>query len=241
MSNNDYQLSMFGNLSALEQRIHYSFANTSLLAAALTHSSWANEHDVAHNERLEYLGDAVLELIITHEIYLRYPQYREGAMTSLRSRLVSEDKLVEIAHDLDVGSFLLIGKGEEIQGGRERASLLADAIEAIIGAVFLDGGYEAATNVITSLYASCWSLSAMPPKIKDYKTRLQELTQALLKSLPVYTQVQSRGPEHAKEFLVRLELSNGRMFQASGCSIKKAEQNAAKMALIELKQIKTSL
>ena len=236
MTPDSYSPEVLSKLAAVEQRLSYSFKDMTLLAMALTHSSWANEHGLQHNERLEYLGDAVLELTISHEIYLRYPEQREGAMTRLRSQLVSEEKLAEIAHDLDLGYYLLMGKGEEAQGGRERAALLADAVEALLGAVYLDGGHDAARSVVARLYGSIWPSCAMPPKGKDYKTKLQEATQALLGTLPVYVQLDSRGPDHAKEFSVRLELSNGQQYHATGGSIKKAEQTAARMALEALEQ-----
>ncbi len=231
MSHDHYSPEILASLAAVEQRISYRFKDITLLATALTHSSWANEHGLQHNERLEYLGDAVLELNISHEIYLRYPEQREGAMTRMRSRLVSEERLAEIAHDLDLGASLLMGKGEEAQGGRQRAALLADAVEALLGAVYLDGGHDEARAVVARLYETIWPSCLLPDKEKDYKTKLQEATQALLGTLPVYVQLDSRGPAHAKEFSIRLELSNGQQFLASGGSIKKAEQAAARMAL----------
>ena len=235
MSHDQYSPDILARLAALEQRISYHFKDIALLATALTHSSWANEHGLLHNERLEYLGDAVLELNISHEIYLRYPEQREGAMTRMRSQLVSEERLAEIAHDLNLGPLLLMGKGEEAQGGRQRAALLADAVEALLGAVYLDGGHDEARAVVARLYETIWSsCSMLPDKAKDYKTKLQETTQALLGTLPVYVPLDSSGPAHAKEFTIRLELSNGQQYQASGFSMKKAEQAAAKMALDEL-------
>ncbi len=236
MTRDHYSPEVLAKLAAVEQRISYRFNDITLLATALTHSSWANEHGLQHNERLEYLGDAVLELNISHAIYMRYPEHREGAMTRLRSRLVSEERLAEIAHDLDLGSFLLMGKGEEAQGGRQRAALLADAVEALLGAVYLDGGHDAARSVVAGFYEPRWASCTMPPKGKDFKTKLQEATQALLGTLPVYVQLDSRGPAHAKEFSIRLELSNGQQYLATGSSIKKAEQTAARMALEELQQ-----
>ena len=221
-------------LSELEARLRYHFHDISLLATALTHSSWANEHNTVHNERLEFLGDAVLEVNVSHEIYLRFPKEREGGMTRLRSRLVSEGKLAELARGLGLGEMLFMGRGEEAQGGRERAALIADAMEAVLGAVYLDGGHEEASALIHRLYAGKWPDPESDKKSKDYKTRLQEATQAQLHSLPVYMPLSSTGPEHAKTFRVQLELSDGRSFIAEGGSLKRAEQEAARLALAAL-------
>ncbi len=218
-------------LSELEERLQYRFHDISLLATALTHSSWANEHNTVHNERLEFLGDAVLEVNVSHEIYKRFPQEREGGMTRLRSRLVSEGKLAELARSLHLGEMLFMGRGEEAQGGRERPALIADAMEAVLGAVYLDGGHEEASALIHRLYADRWPEPGTDRKSKDYKTRLQEATQSILHSLPVYLPLSSSGPEHAKTFRVQLELSDGRSFVAEGGSLKRAEQEAARLAL----------
>lgn len=215
----------------LEEKLQYRFKDIGLLATALTHSSWANEHNTPHNERLEFLGDAVLEVNISLEIYNRYPKEREGGMTRLRSRMVSEGKLAELAVDLDLGALLFMGRGEEAQGGRQRPALIADAVEAVLGAVYLDGGAEAASALIRRLYKGRWPEAGTERKAKDYKTRLQEATQALLHSLPVYVPLSSSGPEHAKIFCVQLELSDGRSFTAEGASLKRAEQEAARIAL----------
>ena len=221
-------------LSELEARLRYRFRDISLLATALTHSSWANEHNTVHNERLEFLGDAVLEVNVSHEIYKRFPKEREGGMTRLRSRLVSEGKLAELARGLGLGEMLFMGRGEEAQGGRERPALIADAMEAVLGAVYLDGGHEEASALIHRLYAGKWPDPESDRKSKDYKTRLQEATQARLHSLPVYLPLSSTGPEHAKTFRVQLELSDGRCFVAEGGSLKRAEQEAARLALAAL-------
>lgn len=215
----------------LEEKLQYRFKDISLLATALTHSSWANEHNTQHNERLEFLGDAVLEVNVSLEIYRRFPKEREGGMTRLRSRMVSEGKLAELANSLGLGALLFMGRGEEAQGGRVRPALIADAMEAVLGAVYLDGGHEAASSLITHLYKGRWPEAGTERKNKDYKTRLQEATQALLHSLPVYVPLSSSGPEHAKVFCVQLDLSDGRSFTAEGASLKRAEQEAARIAL----------
>lgn len=218
-------------LSDVEERLHYQFHDVSLLAAALTHSSWANEHGTMHNERLEFLGDAVLEINISLELYQRFPTEREGELTRLRSLLVSEGKLAELARGLRLGEALFMGRGEEAQGGRSRPALIADAVEAVLGAVYLDGGQAAASALVSRLYEGHWPSYGDAGKVKDYKTRLQEVTQSLLHTLPVYSLLSSSGPEHARTFQVHLALSNGRSFTASGGSLKRAEQEAAKLAL----------
>lgn len=220
------------DFAPLEALLHYAFRDKALLSTALTHSSWANENGCdRHNERLEFLGDAVLEVNISQGLYERFPSEREGGMTRLRSRLVSEAKLAELARGLGLGNYLHLGKGEEAQGGRERAALLADAMEAVLGAVYLDGGHEEAARLVARLYDGQWPDPASARKGKDYKTRLQEVTQARFRALPVYVPLASSGPEHAKLFEVRLELPDGQAFPASGGSLKRAEQEAARKAL----------
>ena len=220
----------------LQSKISYNFKDVSFLDGAMTHSSYTNEMrakgmKAESNERLEFLGDAVLEVNVSLEIYKRFPKEREGGMTRLRSRMVSEGKLAELARGLDLGSLLFMGRGEESQGGRERAALLADAMEAVLGAVYLDGGHQAASALIRKLYEGRWPEAGTERKSKDYKTRLQEATQAILHSLPVYVPLSSSGPEHAKVFCVQLDLSDGRSFTAEGASLKRAEQEAARIAL----------
>lgn len=220
------------DFTPLETRLHYSFRDKSLLSAALIHSSWANENNCdIHNERLEFLGDAVLEVNVSQGLYERFPNEREGGMTRMRSRLVSEGKLAELARALNLGEYLHLGRGEEAQGGRERAALLADAMEAVLGAVYLDGGHDEAARLVARLYEGQWPDPESARKGKDYKTRLQEVTQAKFRALPVYVPLASSGPEHAKVFEVRLELPDGGAFSASGGSLKRAEQEAARQAL----------
>ena len=220
------------DFAPLEEALHYVFQDKSLLSTALIHSSWANENacDV-HNERLEFLGDAVLEVNISHELYERFPHEREGGMTRMRSRLVSEGKLAELARSLHLGDYLYLGRGEEAQGGRERAALLADAMEAVLGAVYLDGGHDKAARLVARLYEGQWPDPASARKGKDYKTRLQEVTQAEFRALPVYIPLASSGPEHARTFEVCLELPDGNSFTARSTSLKRAEQEAARQAL----------
>ena len=190
-------------LDVLQDRIGYRFKDESLLLLAVTHSSWANEHAAgnAHNERLEFLGDAVL---------------------------------AAVARKLHLDGCLRLARGEENQGGRQRDSLLSDAMEAVFGGVFVDGGIEEARAVVERLYADLWPKSAAKVRRKDFKTKLQEATQRISKGLPVYTLEDSCGPEHAKIFSVRVDLPDGRQFRASGPGLKRAEQEAAHVALVAL-------
>ena len=221
------------DLKELQERLGYGFDDFFLLETALTHSSWTNEHDpsASHNERLEYLGDAVLELTVSEQLFARFPMAREGDLTRLRSGLVNERVLAGLARDLRLDRLLRLGKGEESQGGRQRDALLADAFEAVLGAVFLDGGFDAGRAVVARNFSSRWPRGAEKARRKDFKTRLQELTQRVSRGLPSYVLEESRGPEHAKIFAVHVNLPDGRVFRAEGISVKRAEQEAARLAL----------
>ena len=220
-----------GALDALQMAISYRFEQVKLLNLALTHSSYANERACGHNERLEFLGDAVLELAVSEELYRRFPDAPEGALTKLRAKLVNMPSLAEMARKLSLASLVYLGKGEEVQGGRDRDSLLSDACEALIAAVFLDGGFDAAKRVVNTLYAGSWPEEVGIPKERDAKSRLQELTQKEHGERPVYRLLGSSGPEHEKLFEVELTLPDGQIILAKGPSVKKAEQIAARQAL----------
>ena len=221
-----------------ENKINYVFNDKNLLSQALTHSSYANEHGLGNNERLEFLGDAVLELSISQEIYRRYPEASEGDMTRLRSSLVNEGCLASIARDIGLGSCLFLGKGEQTQGGGHRDSVLSDALEAILSAIFLDGGYNKAQLCILFLFQEKWPKDITRPPKKDYKSQLQEETQKLFKKRPVYTLVDSYGPEHDKIYKVQVTLPEGEKFIAKSGNVKKAEQNSACNALQYLYTLK---
>ncbi|GFM35371.1 ribonuclease III [Desulfovibrio psychrotolerans] len=227
---------MVKKLSILQESIHYRFKQVKLLETALTHSSHANEQGTGgeHNERLEFLGDAVLELCVSERLFSMFPQAREGHLTRMRAKLVSKPSLAEIALELKLESCLMLGRGEESQGGRDRHSLLSDALEAVLGAVFEDGGYAAALGVVDVLFSSRWPEEPEGGKSKDYKSRLQELTQKRFRERPVYSLSGSSGPEHAKVFEVSLALPDGRVLIAEGPSVKRAEQKAAGIALRQL-------
>lgn len=224
-------------LATFEQTIGYQFKNRALLLQALTHSSYANEFDqtLENNERLEFLGDAVLELCVSQELYLRFPEEREGVLTCLRAQLVSEAALADTARSLGVQKYLLLGKGEENQGGRERDSILCDVLESLFGAIFLDGGFSRVNELILNLLSPKWPKSGKFKKNKDFKSRLQEITQKFFSDRPRYTLRNSFGPEHEKIYAVQLSLPNGQQYHAEAGSVKKAEQLAAQKALSDLK------
>ncbi len=226
------------NFTELKEILNYQFKNKDLLKKALVHSSYANEMGDPNdnNERLEFLGDAILEACISEELYKRYPEAREGELTKIRSRLVNSKTLANIAKRFSINRFLFLGKGEEQQGGRNRETILADALEAIIGAVFLDGGYENAKNIVNLFFKDLWPKEIKPTLKKDHKSLLQEITQKIYKDRPKYVLVNSFGPEHAKIFQVEVILPDGKKFQAQASSIKKAEQLAAKIAVNEIKK-----
>jgi ribonuclease-3 len=221
------------NFSSVQEIINYRFGQVKLLELALSHSSWANERGCPEesNERLEFLGDAVLELCVSEEAYRRFPECDEGLLTKQRSRLVKTSTLAGVARGIGLNARLLLGRGEEAQGGRERDALLADALEALFGAVFLDGGFDAARGLILALLEPLWPDTPALPGGKDCKSRLQELTQETHRERPVYRLVDSSGPEHHKVFDVEVLLPDGRGFRATGPSLKKAEQAAAKAAI----------
>jgi ribonuclease III len=224
------------NFTTVQEDIHYRFRQVKLLELALAHSSWANEQGrpEASNERLEFLGDAVLELCVSEEAYRRFPESDEGLLTKQRSRLVKTSTLASVARTIGLDRHLLLGRGEEAQGGRERDGLLADALEALFGAVFLDGGFLAAQSLVLGLLEPLWPASPTLPGGKDCKSKLQELTQESHRERPVYTLVDSSGPEHHKVFEVEVLLPDGQRFRATGPSLKKAEQTAAQSAMTNL-------
>ncbi len=220
-------------LQHIEDALGYSFTKKELLATALTHSSYANEHGggATHNERLEFLGDAVLELCVSSSLFSRFPDAREGDLTRMRAAIVSEPFLSGLAREYGLDTALLLGKGEEGQGGRMRPSLLSDAFEALLGAVYLDGGFDAVTTVVRTVFDGKWPVRKQGSLSKDCKSLLQEVTQRRFKERPVYALVGSSGPEHAKVFTVKVTLPDGREFTCEGPSLKRAEQLVANLAL----------
>jgi ribonuclease III len=222
--------------SGLEAVLGYTFKERGLLVQALRHASWCNEQvgtRLEDNERLEFLGDAVLDLVVGHRLMTRYPQLREGELSVTRAQVVSETGLSEVAAQLDIGTWILLGKGEERSGGRAKPSILADAFEAILAAVYLDGGFEAAQQMVNRLLAH--RIETVEFKgFYDFKTRLQETSQARLKATPTYHVVQELGPDHDKRFVVAVTINGDEWARAVGKSKKEAEQMAAAEAHFRL-------
>ena len=223
-------------MTGIQERIVYSFRDETLLETALTHSSFSRDqgNTIAHNERLEYLGDAFLDAIIGEELYRIFPDKEEGFLTRIRASLVCEKSLVERAREIGLGEYLRLGHGEEKTGGRNRDSILADAVEAVIGAVFLDGGYDAVKKMVLMLFdKAIRDAEAGRLVVTDYKTRLQELLQAegILTDMVKYVDAGQTGPDHDKVFTVRLEINGVAEAEGTGKSKKQAQQNAAEAAL----------
>ncbi|MCL5259343.1 MAG: ribonuclease III [Nitrospirae bacterium] len=226
------------DLSELEERLRYRFRKIDLLEEATTHKSFMNEGRrlgvTQNNERLEFLGDTVLGLIVAEYLMVTYPKYPEGVLSKFKGRVVSEPTLATVSRVLGIGGFLLIGKGEELTQGREKSSLLADAMEAIIAAIYLDSGLDAARTFIIGHFRTVIEQTVHEDSIQDYKTDLQEYCQRELETLPVYQVMDQRGPDHQKEFDVAV-LIRGKVYgEGSGRSKKEAEQKAAKDALSRL-------
>jgi ribonuclease-3 len=214
----------------LQTRLGHVFANESLLEHALLHRSFAAEGPSGDdNERMEFLGDAVLQLVITDHLYTAFPNLREGTMAKVRAACVNRDELATLALSLDLGSNLALGRGEEASGGRKKASILADAMEAVIAAVYLDGGIEVARAVVLKLWGPLVDARAAEPGKRDYKTRLQEELAA--RGLRPRYRVTESGPDHAKTFEAQLEVDGKPAGTGEGKSKKEAEQAAAAEAL----------
>ena len=223
----------------LEKKLKYAFQNPALLEEAMSHSSYANERRGGHlrsNERLEFLGDAVLGFVTAEYLFTRHPEAPEGDLTRIRAALVCEESLHEAAQRLDLGRYLRLGRGEESGGGRTRASILADAMEAVFAAVYLDGGIEAARPLIHRCLLDAQRESVVEEKRRDYKTALQELVQRESGQVLSYHLTGESGPDHAKEFSVAVELNGKPIGQGAGHSKKEAEQMAAKAAIERLEQ-----
>jgi ribonuclease III len=215
---------------ALAERLAHRFGEPELLARALAHRSWVAEvPGQRSNERLEFLGDAVLGLVVTDHIFRAYPDLPEGELAKVRASVVSAAALAEIAGELGLGPALRLGKGEDASGGREKPSILADAAEAVIGAVYLDGGWDAASDLILELLGDRIADAAAGPGGQDYKTRLQELAARVYETLPEYDVVDD-GPDHAKRFYATVSVGGQRFPGGEGRSKKQAEQAAARLA-----------
>lgn len=220
-------------MKSLEDVLGYKFTNSLLMAEALTHPSLAYETQRPRfdNQRLEFLGDAVIQLVLTELLYEMFPGFNEGKLTKLRARLVSGDALHRFATDMNLGEFIMMGKGEEASGGRERVSTLADAFESIMGAVYLDGGLESARRAIKKNCAQAVVRVHESPDEKNPKGQLQEVLQAIAKEGPVYEVLDESGPDHLKYFRMRVIWKGLLLGGGSGASKKEAEIKAASDAL----------
>ena len=220
-------------MTDLQNKIGYQFKNPALLNEALTHSSYANEHKSQHikyNERLEFLGDSVLSIVVSDYIYKNCPELPEGELTKLRASLVCEKSLYEFAKKIDLGKYLILSKGERNNGGAERPSILSDAFEALIAAIYIDGGIAPASKHILNFVIPAIK-NSKKKKINDYKTTLQEIIQKNPGEKLEYVLVRESGPDHNKHFVVEVHLNSNVIGKGGGRSKKEAEQQAAREAL----------
>ena len=229
------------DLNEFENIINYKFNNIEILEKSLTHSSYSNEdrsYNKVNNERLEFLGDAVLSISVSRFIFDKFPEYPEGDLTKLRSQVVCEDTLSVVAANLNIGKYLLMGKGEESSGGRERKSILADAVEAIIAAIYIDGGYKKAERFVLDNLDSYIHAAVRGKLVTDYKSYLQEYYQSKNHNCKIrYVVTSEEGPDHEKMFYVNVMINKAVAGKGSGKSKKLAEQDAARNALISEGQL----
>lgn len=220
-------------LHDLQKRLAYNFRDSNLLSTALTHRSYVNENQhlsLSDNERLEFLGDSILGACVSDLIIKKYAASSEGELTKTRAALVGEKNLAQLARNLRIGDCLLIGRGEENAGSRDKDSFLANALEAVVAAVYLDAGFDSVNDVINKLIEPLLEGNNLPSDYFDYKTALQELCQKRYKTTPIYIVVDSTGPEHARIFEVRVVIINKLTEYGSGKSKKEAEKQAAQKA-----------
>lgn len=221
-------------ITDIEKVIEYTFKNKENLLLALTHSSYANESKndkLKSNERLEFLGDAVLNVIISEIIYKKYLRLTEGEMTKVRANIVCEPSLMKCADKIDIGRYLLLGKGEALTGGRTRTSILSDTFEALIGAIYIDGGMKDATRFISQHMGQLIEDSVSGVILLDYKTQLQEVVQKNSDKKIIYEIIEEKGPDHNKVFRSQVKIADKVMGIGEGKSKKEAEQNAARAAM----------
>ncbi|MBM7623827.1 ribonuclease III [Sporohalobacter salinus] len=224
-------------LEELQSEIEVYFTDLNLLQRALTHKSYANENrdlNLKDNERLEFLGDSVLDIIVSEYMFNRYPNYPEGKLAKMRASVVSAPTLADKAKKLNLGKYLLLGRGEEMTGGRKRSSILADAFEALVGSIYLDQNLETARGFIMKLMKTDIENAEAGEHIRDYKTTLQEIIQKKSNSRPEYNVIEEKGPDHSKEFTVQVKFDNRSLGKGTGSSKKEAQQQAAKNALQKL-------
>lgn len=222
------------DLADFERNIDYGFKNRALLCEALTHSSAINELHNESNQRMEFLGDAVLQLCVSTHIYRLFPEYDEGALSKLRSLLVCADSLYISASKVNLSEYIVLGKGEEHSGGRKKKNILADAFESLIGAVYLDGGFDAADRFIVKNHHEVIEKALAGNLTYDFKTTLQEYVQSHNMGHLEYRLLETKGPEHDRTFISCVVIDKKTYGNASGHNRKESEQNAAQNALIEL-------
>lgn len=221
-------------MTQLEKRLGFSLGDRKVALTALTHKSYVNEHrkeGLEDNERLEFLGDAVVDLAISHRLMERFPDAREGVLSKTRATIVNEEGLYLVAQTLGLGDLLLLGRGEQLTGGREKPSLLADALEAVVAAVYLDGGLAKVLTFVDRFFAEPLAAASAGNPDRDYKTQVQELAQSKLRATPRYQVLDERGPDHAKTFQVEVAVGDVVYGRGEGRSKKEAEQLAASAAL----------
>ncbi|CEQ24087.1 ribonuclease III [[Clostridium] sordellii] len=224
--------SILNNISKFEEIINYKFKNKAYILEALTHSSYSNENkSYAFNERLEFLGDSVLGIVVSDFLFKNETELPEGELTKLRANIVCEESLSDVAKHLNLGKHILLGRGEEATGGRDRVSILADAFEAVIAAIYLDGGIEPSKTFVLKNMEEIIEDSIKGRIFRDYKTHLQEVVQSQGESNIVYNLVEEIGPDHNKRFVMEVRLNDESLGKGEGKSKKEAEQSAAKQAL----------
>jgi len=228
------------SLEKLSEMLRYTFSDFTLLDISLTHSSYANENpDLAweDNERLEFLGDAVLQLCMSDILMKRFLDYAEGQLSKVRAAMVNEQPLAGLAREYRIGGFMLLGRGEENSGGRDKDSILGNAVEAIIGAIYLDGGYESALRFIEATFQSLVDEWIESPIYLDYKSLLQETSQGRFRLVPQYRITGASGPDHDKTFEIEASIGDIVSTTGTGKNRKEAEQEAARKALQKLEDI----
>ncbi len=212
----------------LESKLGYSFKNKQLIIEALTHKSFKKPYN---NERLEFLGDAVLDLIVGEYLYKKFPTSDEGTLSKIRASLVNENGFALLATELNLGKYIYISLAEENNEGRTKLSLLSNAFEAVIGSIYLEAGLDGAKSIAIAMLEKCYPIIDLQTLSKDYKTALQEFTQAKYGITPAYEMIGSTGPDHKKEFEIEVSLDSKKLASASGKSKKEAQQKAAQIAL----------
>jgi len=222
------------NYSQLEKRLGYVFEDKELIVEALTHKSHKKSYN---NERLEFLGDAVLDLIVGEFLFLKFPDEAEGVLSKIRASLVNESGFTKLALQIDLGKYIYLSLAEESNNGRDKPSLLSNAFEAVIGAIYLEAGLLVCQDITIKLLKETYPKIDLDTLSKDYKTALQELTQATYGVTPLYTMLGSSGPDHKKEFEIEVSINEKHIAKAKGKSKKEAQQRAAKIALSKLKSL----